>query len=75
LAPVREDRATAVLLVVEMPTLIRPPVVTPDVRFTDVHEFATIAPELPSLVLPKGGAFESVIVVSPQVLSATGNTS
>ena len=73
-APSREDRARAVLLVVDVPKLIKPLPVTADVTLTLVHEPAATAPELPSFA-PNGGAFESVIVVSPQVVSATLNAS
>lgn len=62
------------LLVVDKPKLIRPLPVTADVTVTLVQLPDVTAPELPSLA-PNGGAFESLIVVSPQVVSATPNTS
>jgi hypothetical protein len=48
LAPSREESDTAVLLVVEMPKLIRPFPVTAGVTLTLVHDPAVMAPELPS---------------------------
>jgi hypothetical protein len=59
-----------VLLVVDMPKLIKPPVATAEVTLTLDHDDAISAPELPTLT-PKAGALAFVIVVSPHVVSAT----
>jgi hypothetical protein len=71
--PSRDESDRAVLFVVDRPKLIRPLPVTAEVTSTLVQAFAVTLPELPSCP-PNGGALESVIVVSPHVLSATENT-
>jgi hypothetical protein len=63
-----------VLPVVDSPKLTNPLPVTAEVTLTLVHVPAAAAPELPSFA-PNGGALESVMVVSPHVLSPTPNTS
>jgi hypothetical protein len=70
LVPSRDESARAVPFVVESPKLTRPLPVTPAVTFTLVSVPEVAGPDAPRLA-PKGGAFESVIVVSPQVLSET----
>jgi hypothetical protein len=72
-APSRDDKDRAVPFVVDSPKLTRPLAVTADVTVTLVQVPEATAPELPSLG-PNGGAFEFVIAVSTQVLSATPKT-
>jgi len=55
-------------------TLRRPLLLTSDVTSTLTHCPDAKAPEEPAIVEPGAGAFAYVIVVSPQLLSATGRT-
>ena len=71
LAPSRDESETAVLFVVESPKLNVPLPVIADVTPTLVQVPAAILPELPSLLVPNGGELALVMLVSPQVPSAT----
>ncbi len=72
--PVLDESDNAVEFVVESPKLKVPFPVIALVTSTLYHVPDVTGPELPSFA-PNGGAFEYVIVVSPQVVSATEQTS
>jgi hypothetical protein len=60
-----------VLFVVDRPKLKVPLPAIAAVTFTLIHVPALIAPELPSLIVPNGGALALARAVSAQVLSGT----